>query len=147
MNDVILQSIKCAIRTLGAIALVLALFWGARYVGWTYDDTKTVLGMVNAYFPELVLLAGIGGGAVVFARMSADDSNDFKFSAFFRARGTYDIYRFGYFWLLIIAAWAVFVTAWRDKPLVDLMTVVLGIFIVKGVADSIAGALGKPRAK
>lgn len=147
MNELALKTIRCAIRTLGTLAVIGLVIWSKPYLGWewTYQDTQAVLGIVNNYMPETVLMFGIGGGALVFYRMDSDESNDFTFAAFFKAGSPYDIYRFGYFWLLIIAGWTVFITAWRDKPLEALMVVVLGAFIAKSVADSVAGALGKPR--
>ena len=139
------KAILCAIRTVGAVALVGVMWWGARSVGWSYEDTRTVLGLVTNFLPETILLFGIGGGAFVFYRMDADEKNDFTFAAFFKAGSQYDIYRFGYFWLLIIASWTIFITAWRDKELVALVSLILTIFVAKSAVDSVAGAIGKPR--
>lgn len=142
--------IMCLVRT-GLAALMLATLGAlallANMAGMTYEDVKTILVLVNGYLPETLLIAGVAGGVLVFYRMSIDEENDFKFSEFFRAGSQYDIYRFGYFWLLIIAGWTVFVTAWRDKPVEALIGIVLGVFVAKAGIDSIAGAIGKPRDK
>lgn len=145
MNEHMGKVIMCGLRIFGGLGFVAVMWWGARYVGWTYEDTRTVLGIVTNFMPETVLLLGIGGGAFVFYRMDADEQNDFTFAALFKAGSAYDIYRFGYFWLLIIASWTIFITAWRDKELVALVSLILTIFVAKSAVDSVAGAMGKPR--
>jgi hypothetical protein len=135
--------IVCAIRWVGVTLVIATLVAGAKYLDWKYDDTKTVLGMFNAYFPEMFLLLCLGAGVFVFYRMDASDENDFTFAAFFQSQSGYDIYRFGYFWLLIIAGWVLFIHAWRDKPMDGITGIVLGAFVVKGIADSIGSAFGK----
>lgn len=137
--------ILCAIRTIGSFAMLAILILGARWLKLGYDDLKIALGFVNAYLPEAILLLGITGGSLVFYRMDQDPESDFSFDKLFRSGSEYDIYRFAFFWLLILAGWVVFVHEWRDKPIESLIGIVLGIFVAKGGVDSIAAALGKPR--
>ena len=133
----------CAVRTAGLLALVALTWTGARYVGWTYEDTRTVLGIITNFLPEAVLLLGIAGGAFVFYRMDADEKSDFEFAALFKAGSPYDIDRFVRFWLLIICSWVVFVLAWRDKPLEAVLGIIIGAFLLKAGSDSWAKAMGK----
>jgi len=137
----------CSIRTVGAVLMLAVLIYGAKWLDFNYTDAKTILGFVNAYLPETLLLLGIGGGATVFYRMDQDPESDFSFDKLFKAGNEYDIYRFGYFWLLIVAGWVVFLTAWRDKPLEGVLALVFGVFVGKTAVDSIAAAMGKPREK
>lgn len=137
--------ILCTIRTLGSFAILALLIWAAKWMEIGYGDVKIVLGFVNAYLPEAILLLGITGGSLVFYRMDQDPDSDFSFDKLFKAGNEYDIYRFAFFWLLILAGWVVFVHEWRDKPIESLIGIVLGIFVAKGGVDSIAAAMGKPR--
>lgn len=147
MTELKTKLLMCAIRTVGAVAAVWILGGLIRYFEINYSDVKTVLGFVNAYLPEALLLMGIGGGATVFYRMDQDPESDFSFDKLFKAGNEYDIYRFGYFWLLIVAGWVVFLSAWRDKPLEGILALVFGVFVGKTAVDSIAAAMGKPREK
>ena len=145
MSETRTKLIMCGIRTFGAVAIVWILALLVRYFEINYEDVKMSLGLVNAYLPEGLLLGGIGAGVYVFYKMEHDPKSDFTFDLLFKAGNQYDIYRFGYFWLLIIGCWVIFVAAWRDKPIEGILGIVLGIFVAKSGIDSIANAMGKKR--
>jgi hypothetical protein len=137
--------IMCSVRTVLGFVVVFGGLWFVRWSGFTYDHLKLILGLVNGYLPEMVLLGGIGAGAFVFYRMDADKRSDFAFSELFKAHSKYDLDRFVRFWLLIVCGWIVFVEAWRDKPLEGVLGIVLGAFLLKAASDSWARAMGKPQ--
>ena len=135
----------CAFRTIGAVLALWVLGELIKYFGITYADVKTVLGLINAYAPELVLLGLLSGAGFAFYKSTTDEDQEFDFMHFFMAGHKEDIFKLGYFLLLIVAVWSVFALIWRDKFSTEYMAVVLAAFIAKNVADTAGRAFGKDR--
>ena len=136
----------CAIRTAGILVTVIVLIAGARALELDYDDARTVLGIFNAYFPEFVALAIFVAVATVFYRATFSN-DDFSFVYFFVTRPDRheDLWKLGYFVLLVVCVWLIFTLVWRDKPIETALGIILGAFILKNIADTAGKALGKPR--
>lgn len=142
MDDVLIKTIRCGIRTAGVVALLGVLFWGARYVGWSYEDTRVVLGIVNAYGPEFVALVLFVMNGVVFYRASAAD-NEHSFIHFFVEGKKENVYRLGYWIMLQVAVWSIFALFWREKLDAAYFLAVATVFVGKSAVDSIGHHFGK----
>jgi hypothetical protein len=133
---------RCIVRTLGALAILALAIWAAKYLELDYEDARALLGIVNAYLPELVAI-GLGTGVgVVFYRASVSEENEFSFVNFFMAGKREDLWRFGYFVLLVTAVWVIFTMVWRDRLDAAMMGVILGAFIAKNMIDTAGKAWG-----
>ena len=137
--------LMCSIRTLGVVAGLWILGTLIRYFEIDYEDVKTVLGIINAYAPELVLIGLLFGAGFAFYKSTIDENKEFDFMHFFMADKPEDIFRLGYFMLLLVAMWSIFALIWRDKMSTEYAGVVFGAFIVKNIGDAMGKAFGKPR--
>lgn len=143
-NDLRLKTIRCAIRTAGALAFVGLLILSKKYLGWTwtYEDTKVVLGIVNSFGPELVLLTIFGVNGLIFYNATKAD-NGFDFIHFFMEGHPENVYRLGYFLLMEAALWSIFALYWRDKLDSSYWGVIGSLFVIKASVDSIGHHFGK----
>jgi hypothetical protein len=136
----------CAIRTTGAVVALALFVLAARWLELDYDDAKVALSLFSAYFPEFVAIGIAAGVAMVFYRASVSKS-DFNFVYFFVSKPEVheDIWKFGYFVLLVTMVWVVFTMVWRDKLTEGILGVILTAFILKNIADVGGKIWGKPR--
>lgn len=142
MNEHTAKIVYCVIRTAGLLGALALSVWAAKVLELGYEDLRTILGMFNAYFPEFVALVMFAMVGLIFYRASVNDENEFNFVNFFVAGKSEDIWRLGYFVLLLCAAWSIFLLAWRDKLTPEYIGVVLTAFILKNIADTAGKAWG-----
>lgn len=137
--------ILCIVRSTAFLAFLATVILGARYLELDYADAKAILVLVNAYFPEMVALVIFSVAGLVFYRASINADNDFEFVDFFRADKHADIWRLGYFLLLLAAVWSIFAMYWREKLTPEYIGVILAAFIVKNIADTAGKIWGPPK--
>lgn len=142
MTPTTLKLAMCAVRTFGTIAVIGIVGMLVRYFAIDYDDVKAVLGIINAYAPELILLTLIGGVGFAFYRATIDPDSDFDFMHFFMAGKPEDIFKLGYFALLLVAVWSIFALIWRDRYTTEYALAVFGAFLLKAGLDTAGKAWG-----
>lgn len=147
--DLRAKIIMCVVRSV-MIAALIAILGGCvvliQATGFTYDHLKIILSLINAYFVELIWLTMYGAMGVVLYRATLSD-NEFNFVNFFVTKpGRHeDIFKFGYFVLLVTCILILFTLAWRDKITEGIVGVILGAFILKNIADVGGKIWGKPK--
>ena len=144
MSELVLKTIRCAIRTVGGLVLIALVIWSKKFLGWewTYEDTKVILGIINSFGPELVLLTIFGVNGLIFYRATKSD-NGFDFIHFFMEGKPENVYRLGYFLLMEAALWSIFALYWRGKLDAGYWGVIGSLFVVKASIDSIGHHFGK----
>lgn len=142
MNELTAKTIYCAIRTAGLLGAFALTIWAAKIMELGYEDLRTLLAIFNAYFPEFVALVIFGMVGLIFYRASINENNEFNFVNFFISGKNEDIWRLGYFVLMLAATWSIFLLAWRDKLTPEYAGVVLTAFILKNIADTAGKAWG-----
>ena len=142
MSELRTRLLLCSIRTVGAVAIVWILGVLVKYFEITYTDVKAVLAIINAYAPELVLIGLLSAAGFGFYHASMSDATDFDFMNFFIAGKPEDIFKLGYFALLLVSIWAVFALIWRDRLTEGYLGIILGAFIAKGMMDTAGKSWG-----
>jgi len=134
--------VLCTVRTVGSLLLLVAVIVGWRYLGMTHDDLRSGLALINSYFPSLVAMVLFTAVGYVFYRASLRPDNDFEFVNFFKEDRPENIWKLGYFLLLVTVMWSIFALYWNEKLTTEYVVGVLAIFIVKSAVDSVGRAWG-----
>lgn len=142
MTELKTKLLMCSIRTVGVVIGLWILGALVRYFGITYTDVKAVLGIINAYAPELVLIGLLSAAGIGFYHATMSDATEFDFMNFFVAGKPEDIFKLGYFALLLVSIWAVFALIWRDRLTEGYLGIILGAFIAKGMMDTAGKSWG-----
>jgi len=145
LNEFKTKLLMCSIRTVGVVLIFWVLGLLIRYFEIDYEDVKAVLGIINSYSPELLLIGMLAGVGFAFYRSTQDETSEFDFMHFFMAGKPEDIWKLGYFLLLLVAMWSIFALIWRDKLTTEYAWAVFGTFVLKNAADALGKAFGKPR--
>jgi hypothetical protein len=134
MNELVLKTIRCAVRTVGFLALVALLIWGAKYLELKYEDARAILGIINAYGPELSGIFLFGSIGLAFYKASANKDVPFSFIGFFRSDGQENVGKLIYFLLGVTVVWSYFALFWREKLDAGYVIGTGFLIIVQGVA-------------
>jgi|SRR5262245_14109183 len=140
------QYVRLIARTLATMMIIVLVVIVLRWLEFDYEDARSLLALFNAYFPEFTFVAMVVAAAWFF-KVASTTKADFDFVYFFVSRPdrSEDIYKLGYFALLGLSMWVLFLYAWRDKDIVALLGVIIAGFISKGIADSVGKSFGRPR--
>lgn len=134
MSDSLAKIILCGVRTAGFLLLLVVMIWGAKYLELGYEDARVILGIVNAYGPELSGLFLYGAIGFAFYTASKSETNTFRFTGFFRSDSEENVGKLIYFLLGVTVMWSYFALFWRERLDTGYVVATGTLFIVQGVA-------------